>query len=356
MALSREQLQDVVEAVVTHGSPTMAAKELGIAVSTLRSRYKKARDEGFTPKGSVNETPDQEIKRLRNLVQTQDAALRAERAAKFNGVPKKKKVKPSALGKIRVIIPDTHGCHIDKGAAAALLGDLDNLKVDEIVHLGDALDCSGFLAQHHTMGFVAETNYTFEDDVAGANWFLDEVQGRCPGATFHMLEGNHERRIEKWIVTSTIGDTSAGNMLRGMFSSESVMNTEKRGILYYPEEKFHMGLPSPGTILLGKCHFTHGFSTAKHAAAAHLAKTGGNIVYGHTHRADFASQRTVAAGLIAAWSPGCMCKLQPTWCQTSITDWSHGYAIQLVRPDGGFTHINVPIIDGVSYLSNLLSA
>ena len=59
--------------------------------------------------------------------------------------------------------------------------------------MGDHLDCDGFLAQHHVWGFVAETEYTFEDDVA-ANVMLDSVQKICPKAKLTYLSGitNHE--------------------------------------------------------------------------------------------------------------------------------------------------------------------
>jgi hypothetical protein len=94
-------------------------------------------------------------------------------------------------------------------------------------------------------------------------------------------------------------------------------------------------------------------STAKHAASVHLIKFGGNVVYGHTHRADSFVDRTVTEGVIGAWSPGCLCKLQPYWMHTNLTGWSHGYGLQLVAGDGSFLHINVPIIDGRSYLVQL---
>ena len=55
----------------------------------------------------------------------------------------------------RVIIPDSHGCYIDEGAAAAMLADLAVIRPASIIMLGDHLDCGGFLAQHHTIGFVA---------------------------------------------------------------------------------------------------------------------------------------------------------------------------------------------------------
>ena len=47
--------------------------------------------------------------------------------------------------------------------------------------------------------------------------------------------------------------------------------------------------------------------------------------------------------------------IQPLWMHSDPSDWTHGYGLQLVRSDGDFLHINVPIIDGRSYLMQLTS-
>lgn len=250
----------------------------------------------------------------------------------------------------RVIIPDTHGCKADPAAIGAFLNDLSALAPREIVMLGDHLDCGGFLAQHHTMGYVAETAYTFDDDVAATNHFLDEIQQRAPGAEIHYLEGNHERRIERWIVTQTLANKADAKYLSDRFSVGVVLSLKERGINWYAQGTFHMGLSIPATIKLGKCSFTHGSRTGVHAASATLNDFGGNVVFGHTHRADSYTKRTVAEGVIGAWNPGCLTVLQPLWHHTQITGWSHGYGLQLVRDGGEFLHISVPIIDGKSYL------
>lgn len=250
----------------------------------------------------------------------------------------------------RFIIPDTHGSKADMGAIGAMLADLEALKPREIVMLGDHLDCGGFLAQHHTMGYVAETSYTFEEDVAACNALLDELAKRAPQATVHYLLGNHEARLEAWVVSMTLRNPNDSKFLRDQFSIEECLHLTERGIRYYERSVFYDGLPIPGTIKLGKCHFTHGTRTGTHAASMVLGDFGGNIVFGHTHRADSFTKRTVNAGVIGAWNPGCMCQLQPLWQHTQITGWSHGYGLQLVRENGDFLHINVPIIDGKSFL------
>jgi hypothetical protein len=291
------------------------------------------------------------LRHLESIIEDQAKTIEQLRGSRFKFRPVKVK-KSKAKSFCRVIIPDSHGSVIDTAAASAFLADLEIIRPTEIVMLGDHLECGGFLAEHHTLGYVAQSEYSFVDDCNAANQFLDEIQSRCPGATIDYLEGNHERRIETWIITHTLRHQSDAEYLRGMFSTETVLHLAKRGINWCRQGVFYDGLPIPATIKRGHCHFTHGTSTAKHAAAVTLSRFGGPVVYGHTHRADSYVAKTVRAGTIGAWNPGCLCKLQPLWQHSNPTDWTHGYGVQMVT-DRDFLHINVPIIDGVSYLRPL---
>ena len=254
---------------------------------------------------------------------------------------------------IRVCIPDTHGAKIDKKALAALLADIKALDPHEIILLGDHVDCGGFLAMHHVMGYVAETAYSYEDDIAHANAFLDAIQSAAPRAKIEYLEGNHERRVETWAVTQTLRHSRDSEGLRKLYAPEFRLNLAARGITYFRECEYYDGLPSPGVIKRGKCFFFHGMSTAKNAVAAHLYKVGGNCVFAHTHRAQSEIVRLVGVGVIGGWNPGCLCELQPLWQHTNPTDWTTGYGVQLVAASGSFLHLNIPIVEGVSNFASL---
>lgn len=295
------------------------------------------------------------IAELEKLVDKQASHIESLRKSTFR-LPTggKSKTKASKGAFCRVIIPDTHGCIIDPDAISAFFSDLEEISPAEVVMLGDHLECGGFLSQHHTLGYVAQTEYTFEDDVHSANQLLDRIQSLASKASIDYLEGNHERRLENWCVTQSLKNKTDAEYLRRMFSTESVLSLEKRGIKWFRQGFFYDDVAIPATIKRGLCYFTHGSSTAQHAASEHVRKFGGNVVYGHTHRADSYVIRNVKEGTIGAWSPGCLCKLQPLWQHTNPTSWTHGYGLQLVNADGSFLHINVPIIDGKSYLQPLV--
>lgn len=256
--------------------------------------------------------------------------------------------------KVRVIIPDTHGASIDPDAAAALFEDIKVLNPHEIVMLGDHVDCGGWLAQHHTLGYVAETLYSYEDDISAANQFLDVVQNLAPRAEIHYLEGNHEQRVEKWCITQTLRHSRDSDMLRRAIAPEFKLNLKARGIPYYSQGEKYMNLRVPGTIKLGNCYYWHSTCTAKQAAIVNAGQVGGNVVYGHTHRADSHVASTVDKGEFGAWCPGFLAKIQPYWAHGRPTGWNHGYGTQIVAPSGQFLHLNVPIISGLSLLKPLL--
>jgi len=322
---------------------------------------------------ATNYTQNQELISAKALISKLQAELQHERRARENlekaldnlrssqvklNLTRKARSQKGGVT-LRIIIPDTHGCYIDQDAASAMLSDIAMLKPSSVIMLGDHIDCGGFLAEHHTWGYVAETDYTFEDDCNATNQFLDQLQKVAPQAIIEYLEGNHERRIEKWLVTDTLkkgkGSRKDVAMLARHFSTNAVLNLDKRGIKLYKQGEWYDNCQVPGTIFRDNCYFTHGQFTNKSAAAAHLTKYNANIWFGHTHRMDMATKRTVANGPIGAWNPGCLCKLQPYWQHQNLTDWINGYGVQLVQKGLGHLNLQIPIVEAVSYLSPLIS-
>jgi hypothetical protein len=267
-------------------------------------------------------------------------------------VPKRRKNRASKY-LTRIIIPDSHGEHIDMTARNALLHDLELLNVDEIVWIGDHLDCGGTFSVHQR-NYSHELTESYAADVHAANDFLDQVHKRAPNATQHYLEGNHEHHIERWASRSFTSSKDAELVIETL-GPIGVLNLRKRGIHYYRQGEFHHGLSVPGTIKLGKCCFVHGFSAAKHSASVHLARVGDNIVFGHTHAVQAITERTVASRGQGAWSYGTLAKLQPLYKHTNPTNWVHAYGVHFVHAKTGlFAPIPIPIVDKRSLLLNVM--
>lgn len=255
---------------------------------------------------------------------------------------------------VRVIIPDVHGMVMDRDAVDAFFRDLKTLDPDEVVIMGDLLECGGFLAAHHTLGYVSQTEYSYQQDVTAAIWFLDELAKAAPRARVHYLEGNHEDRVERWVVDQTMRHTRDAEFLRGLLSPEFLLNLAARGIAYYRRGERYHGLEEPGMIKLGKILFVHELNGGKHAAASSVAQVAANVNFAHTHREDTSSLVLTGVGLVKAWNAGCLCQRQPLWRHSNPTNWSHGYGIEFVSKSEEFLHVNVPIWKGRSLMGNFL--
>lgn len=256
---------------------------------------------------------------------------------------------------VRLIIPDSHGEHIDWDFANAMITDVEKLAPDikETVWLGDQTDCGGTFSSHQR-NYTHEMTESYEADCKAALRLYTMVTERTPLATQYALEGNHEQHVERFLAR-TFQRFADAELLLDRISPRSLCKLDELDIKYHRASEYHMGLAVRGTIKLGRCYFTHGFSFAKNADSVHLAKVGNNIVFGHVHRAMSRIVRSVESTGFGAWCPGTLAKLQPLYRHTDPTDWSGGYALQFVESDGMFTHINVPLFGrGVSGLAPLL--
>lgn len=309
---------------------------------------------GKTTLDKVRQVADPEIQRLLSQIDRQQQLIEDLRKKSFR-IPTGR---PTAKGKTwnRVVIPDSHGAHLDPIAAKAFLDDLEVLKPREVVMLGDHMDCGGFLAMHHTLGFLPETDYTFSDDVEACNTFLDEIQKRCgplKNGNFDYIEGNHEHRITKEIIKWTIRNPRDSAFLHRMFGLQACLGLDKRGIRLVERGLQYDGLQKRGTIRRGKCLFAHGTRAGIYACRQALQDVSANICTGHTHRISCFFQETVN-GIIGSWQFGCLCKLHPLYGDTHVSNWAHGYGLQVCKDDGTFLTITVPILNGQSYLRGLL--
>lgn len=271
-------------------------------------------------------------------------------------VPTALAVRPRSRSKDRVIIPDFHGQHIDPRARAAFLAELRLIDPDEVVFLGDGLDCGGTFSTHQR-SYNVELAESYDADCRAANSFIDDVMRAAPRAVWHYLEGNHEQHVERWASRTFNSKRDADKVLEAI-GPEKVLRLKERGIQYYRMAEHYHGLSIPGTIKLGKCFFTHGISHGKGAAAVHLHRFNACVVFGHTHTPQSLHGRTVTSENQAAWCPGTLAKLQPKYFHSMPTNWAQGYGYQHVLPSGVFLHMNVPIVleTGTKGQSLLVSA
>jgi hypothetical protein len=324
----------------------------------------KTKEWGAIARAGAAREHDYEVERLRSEIKALNNAhketLQALESARLAGMKLVKitKSKPSSTSSddlVEVIFSDVHGNQHDPAAFGRLIQDLKVIRPDRIIIGGDFINCGGFLAEHHTMGYVADTQDSYEEDVKVSNLLLDEIIKAAPGAEIHYVEGNHEWRVERWAVNSKLAHFKDVELLRRTFAPEYVLRLKDRGISYYRQGQIHGDCTVPGWVKFDKISFVHKISNSSDAADVALSKAAGNIVYFDTHRASYKPKYKPNLGLIAAWNPGCLCLRQPLYANTNPTEWTHGYLVRFIsRKTGAFQMVNVTIDNGQSFASMLL--
>ena len=164
-----------------------------------------------------------------------------------------------------LVIPDTHVPFHDRKAWALCLKVIRETQPSRVVLLGDFADC---LAVSHfpkspsrAAGLGAE--------IASVNVELDALQEAAGKAEVIYLSGNHEWRLERYLVQKA-------PELFDIVEVSALMRVKQRGWKWVPY-KHH--------ITIGKVAYAHdiGYS-GKSAVVQSLASFGGNIIFGHVHR------------------------------------------------------------------------
>ena len=264
--------------------------------------------------------------------------------------------KDSRTRELSVICTDSHGAYQDEQAISTFLGDLKTLDPKRVYHLGDAVDCGGFLSSHEVIGVLPEMDISYEEDCGAANTLLDGIQSNTrKGTEFTLIEGNHENRIRRWIAKQVLAKGKDAKFLNQLMGVQATLNIKKRGIRYIERHKYYDGFSVSGTIRIGtsKIAAQHGEATSgPQASQRQLQRLGYSVLFGHTHRLnEFYAEKLTSQ--IVAVNCGCLCQRRPVYGLTKTTDWMHGYVI-CVHSNEGFFTIPVPIVNGVSYLRQLL--
>jgi predicted phosphodiesterase len=338
MALTQEAAK---RAVVKHGGQRSAARALGVSRDAIRTALGR-KGTAAKPDPAVKiKGLEKDIKDQSKLILALETALAAERKAKVAQLPKPRRVKLSR-NLTRVVIPDSHGEHIDWPAAMAMVADIALLKPDEIVWIGDHLDCGGTLSVHQR-SYTRELTHSYTADVAAANQLLDLVMHAAPNARHHYLEGNHEQHVERWAVREWNNPADAEFVLDRL-GPVAVLKLKERGIPYYRMCETYCGLTTPGMIKLGNIYYTHGFRASKHATATMTERVGSNLVHGHTHRGQAHYSSTTESYQHGGWCFGTLAQRHPLYMHTAPTDWSVGYGVQFVSEGSeNFMTFAVPI-------------
>lgn len=243
-------------------------------------------------------------------------------------------------GKIKVfhIASDFHSEHYCKASYSLLLKHAKLLprKERRLIIAGDFMDLAEFMERcKHFKKWITRTDCveeyflpSWKKEADWANERLDEMQKVFEEIVF--MDGNHDWRIgnfrKQYVDKYWPAYSHQFDLIR-------ILGLNERGITHVKYNDW-VDLGSRLSILHGMYHGTTCWQ--KH----YLAAKSRNVIFGHIHNDDvrsFISRDETAK----AWSLPCMSLLNPEYLKNSENNWTNGFGVLRLKPNGKFNfHVN----------------
>lgn len=233
-------------------------------------------------------------------------------------------------------------------------------RVDWVINLGDFLDLPSQGRFDQEAGFAGTTQQAIDR----GHLFLQQQRAAAgPEAEIVLIEGNHDRRLEKYILSNS---AAAWGLKRANMDELPVMSLpyllrlDEIGVTYidaYPAGAFWL------TPTIRAIHGNKARSNGSTAAAYTNADPHISTVFGHAHRLEIQS-RTVfnrdEAIRSVAVSPGCLCRVDgavPSVNGSTHVDgtpakyyenWQQGVAVIVIENDVPYVEL-IEIRNGVAW-------
>ena len=186
------------------------------------------------------------------------------------------------------VFPDIHIPYHSKKSLDVALQVCSTLNPDEIVILGDALD---FYAIHGHGKKHPKISQYLETELIEGNLFLDQLDKYFPKAKKVFLEGNHEYRLERFLINNA-------PQLFGIVEIKKLLNMKNRPnwtFFDYKNTQKHR-------ILDSNLYARHEpFSTNPKTSAQ---KSATSLVYGHVHKIEVGYSNSLSGKGFVHYCPG----------------------------------------------------
>lgn len=233
------------------------------------------------------------------------------------------------------------------------------VKPHRIVNLGDTLDLAEWGTYEQEPGFA----FTTQAAIDRAHRFLAQQRAAAgPDCTIELLEGNHDRRIEKAVRRNAMAafGLKRANEPDGwpVMSVPFLLRLDELDVTYVG------GYPAGITWINDNLACVHGHKVRSNGstAAAVIDDERVSVLFGHVHRIELQHKtRRIRAGLrqSLAASPGCLCRTDGAVPSTRSSsdplgrpvlgweNWQQGVAVVEYEPGNGWHALElVPIIEG----------
>lgn len=221
-------------------------------------------------------------------------------------------------GSIRqaIVYGDTHFPNPNDDALRIVLGMIETMQPDVIVHLGDLLDA------YPISRFSKDPTrlHGLQDEIDAARAHLHQVRQMAPHAACWLLEGNHEDRLRKliWDLPGGAAELARLTAFQDAMSWPVLLGLEEIGWRWVPSGQ------QSKTAIIPHLITKHGSVVRKWAgytARGEWERYGKGGMSGHTHRLGGFYHRD-HNGAVCWWEAGCTCDLDPEFVHDP--DWQAG--------------------------------
>jgi predicted phosphodiesterase len=229
------------------------------------------------------------------------------------------------------VLSDIHFPFQDNLALSTALDEFKRLKVDVILLNGDVIDCyaeSDFLRD--------PTKRRFKEELAILKNFLSILRKEFPSARIIYKEGNHEMRHKAYMLRKA-------PEMYGLEETkfENLAGLESFGVEWVDNKR----IIEIGKLTVVHGHeFPRGFGSPVSPAKTFYTRAKKSVLGGHHHQVTSYSAKAINGKQHVAYSTGCLCDLTPEYMP--LNEWSHGFAIIELFPDGTFDVQNKKLVLG----------
>jgi len=197
-----------------------------------------------------------------------------------------------------LVIPDCHIPWMDEKAWDLMIEisqfQNDLLPLKQIVILGDFADCYAVSLHSKLPSHLQMTPRKFTDELAGVHYYLKQLRDTFPQAEIIYLEGNHEARLQKYIVTKC---AEISGIIKTL---PEILHLEEMKIKWVPYGRHQLF-----SVLNTSLYARHApWDGGKHTARNSVDKGHISLLYGHTHRKQRATATTATYQEIECFSMG----------------------------------------------------
>lgn len=246
----------------------------------------------------------------------------------------------------------------DERAMNIALQVLADVRPDVVVNLGDFMDFAVFGSFDQEPGFVLTT----QPAIDRGSLFLAEQRAAAPEAEITLLEGNHDRRLQKWITKNAkeAFGLKRANDPEGwpLLSVPTLLRLDELGVQYiegYPAGEFWL---NENLV----CIHGHKVNSTGSTASRVIGDERVSVIFGHVHRIEttYKTRRVYEGAKHAfAHTPGCLARTDGAVPSTkgstdlmgravpTVEDWQQGVSIvRFQEGNGKFSLTSIPIFDG----------